>query len=175
MYVLKPITPYWFFLNVSGSSVVGKTRKGCVPETGRDSLYTPSSFPSSLLTATSPIPLSVSASARTNPAHLKELKLCKHLVEYLRLVPSETHPRYPTALPSGWKHQDFFFFFFQAFSRNGRKKKKRETTKQKGPFYVWRWDAIVSTSPSSSSKNIKRLAEALPTSWCRWPDSDGTF
>lgn len=23
--------------------------------------------------------------------------------------------------------------------------------------------------------DIKRLAEGLPTSWCRWPDSDGTF
>lgn len=137
-----------------------------------DSLYTLSSFPSSLFTTTSPIPLSVSASARTNPAHLKELKLCKHLVEYLRLVPSETHPRSPTGLPTWWKHQDFFFF--RHFPPKKRKK-KRETTKQKGPFYVWRWDAVVSTSPSSSSKNIKRLAEALPTSWCRWPDSDGTF
>ena len=138
-----------------------------------DSLYTPSSFPSSLFTTTSPLPLSVSASARTNPAHLKELKLCKHLVECLRLVPSDTHPRSPTGLPEVDENIRTFFFFFRHSPPPQKKREKLQS--KKGPFYVWRWDAVVSTSPSSSSKNIKRLAEALPTSWCRWPDSDGTF
>lgn len=99
-----------------------------------DSLYTLSSFPSSLFTTTSPIPLSVSASARTNPAHLKELKLCKHLVEYLRLVPSETHPRSPTGLPTWWKHQDFFFF--QAFSPQKKGKKKKEKLQSKRGLFM---------------------------------------
>lgn len=96
-----------------------------------DSLYTPSSFPSSLFTTTSPLPLSVSASARTNPAHLKELKLCKHLVECLRLVPSDTHPRSPTGLPEVDENIRTFFFFSGI---SPPQKKERETTKQKGAF-----------------------------------------
>lgn len=114
-----------------GAQLWGRQEKAAY-QRREDSLYTPSSFPSSLFTTTSPIPLSVSASARTNPAHLKELKLCKHLVEYLRLVPSETHPRSPTGLPTWWKHQDFFFF--QAFSPQKKGKKKKRNYKAKGAF-----------------------------------------